>query len=244
MDRFSFFCQLPRVEPGNAVFTSAYLTHVPIKATDLVLELGSASGDRATWIARSRGCRIVAVDRDRRFMPWIRRRAEEGGAGHLIEPVAADYLRLPFRDGAFRCVIAEGPALTVGLKQALATWRRLVPVDGHVCLTYPGVVNKDAPAEVRGPVERRMAEAMGMLPDYHKVIRVSGFELQHQVPLPPDLWEAFYADTVRHAWALIASNRATDQTRVVREMLSEAKWYQQIGRGRVFLQAMVLRRLR
>jgi len=244
VDRFTFFAELPRTEPGNAVFTSAYLTHVPLKASDTILELGCASGDRATWIARSRGCRVVAADAEPRFMPWVRRRADEGGATPLVRPLAADYLNLPFRDGAFRAVIAEGAAMTVGLKAALVAWRRLVPPDGHVCLTYPGVVNKDAPAEVRAPLERRMAEPMAMLPDYHKLVRASGFEIQHQVPLPADLWEAFYADVVRHAWALTARGRTTDQNRIVRDVIQEARWFRQVGRGRVFLQAMVLRRTR
>ncbi|MEZ4473762.1 MAG: class I SAM-dependent methyltransferase [bacterium] len=244
MDRFTFFAELPRVEPGSAVFTSAYLTQVPVKATDVLLEIGAASGDRATWIARSRGCRVVAVDSDPRFLPWARRRAEEGGASRLVLPVAADHGRLPFPDQTFRAVFAEGAALGLGLKQALAAWRRVVIPDGHLCLTYPGVVNKDAPAEVRGPLERRMAEPLGMLPDYHKIIRASGFELQHQVPLPVELWEAYYTDVVRHAWALMASGRANEQTRIVRDLLAEARWFRQIGRGRIFLQAMVLRRTR
>jgi SAM-dependent methyltransferase len=244
VDRFTFFAELPRTEPGNAVFTSAYLTHVPIKASDMVLELGCASGDRATWIARSRGCRVVAVDQEPRFLPWVKRRAEEGGASRLVRPVAADYGRLPFPDTSFRAVLAEGAAMTIGLKAALAAWRRLVPPDGHVCLTYPGVVNKDAPSEVRAPLERRMAEPMGMLPEYHKLVRASGFEIQHQVPLPADLWEAFYTDVVRHAWAITAGGRGGETPRFVRDLLQEARWFRQIGRGRVFMQAMVLRRTR
>ncbi|MCA9542607.1 MAG: hypothetical protein KC620_27110, partial [Myxococcales bacterium] len=43
---------------------------------------------------------------------------------------------------------------------------------------------------------------------------------------------------------LIASGRATDQTRIVRDLLAEARWFRQVGRGRIFLQAMVLRRTR
>ena len=244
MDRFEFFSKLPRAEPGGASYTSAYLTHVQIKASDVVLELGCEGGDLATWVSRSRGCRVVAVEQERRYLPIVQRRAEEGGAAELVVPMIARYNSLPFADNAFRLVVAEGAALTLGLKQALTLWRRLVMPQGHIALTYPGVVKKDSPSEVREPLERRMIEPLGTLADYHATIRAAGYEVVHQVPLQPDLWEGYYAETVRHAWALVSSGEVAEEEPAVHEVLEEARWYRQAGRGRVFLQAMVLRRVR
>ncbi|MCA9537659.1 MAG: class I SAM-dependent methyltransferase [Myxococcales bacterium] len=244
MDRFAFFSRLPRSEPGSATFTSGYLTQVQIRAIDRVLDLHCAAGDRATWIARSRGCRVIAVDEDPRYLPIVRQRAEEGGALHLVQPMAARYEVLPFADESFRVVMAEGAALPLGLQKALSEWRRLVPKNGHVTVTYPGIVNKDAPPEVREPLERRMVEPLRPLADLHTVVRNSGYELAHQVPLQPELWDAFYADVVRHAWALTSSRRVRDDEPTVKGLVEEARWFRRIGRGRVFLQAFVLRRVR
>lgn len=246
MDRFAFFSPLPRSEPGGSTFTSAYLTqaNIQIKADHRLLDLRCASGDRLTWIARSRGCPIVAVDSDARYLPVVRRRAEEGGAGHLVQPVAANYDALPFEDESFRLVLAEGAAMPLGLEKGLATWRRLVPRNGHIAVTYPGVVNKDAPPEVREPIERHMVEPMRPLADYHTIIRKSGLELVHQVPLQPELWDAFYADAMRRAWALVKSGRVSKNDSTIRQVLAEAHWFRRIGRGRVFMQAFVLRRVR
>ncbi len=244
MDRFEFFSRLPRGEPGGATFTSAYLTQVQIKATDIVCELGCEAGDRATWVARSRGCRIVAVDQDRRYLPVLRSRAEQGGADKLIQPLHARYNALPFGDNAFRLVVAEGAALPLGLKQALTLWRRLIAPQGHLAITYPGVVKKDAPAEVRAPLEKRMVEPLGTLADYHATVRAAGYEVVHQVPLQPELWDAYYTDNVRHAWALQSGKTVPEDDPTVADVLAEAKWFKQAGRGRVFLQALVLRRVR
>ncbi len=244
MDRFTFFSPLPRSEPGGSTFTSAYLTQVQIKADHRVLDLACASGDRATWIARSRGCRIVAVDTEPRYLPVLQGRTSDGGAGHLVQPVAATYDALPFADESFRLVMAEGAALGMGLQSALTSWRRLVPKNGHVAVTYPGVVNKDAPPEVREPLERRMVEPLRPLADYHTIVRNAGYELVHQVPLQPELWDAFYADAMRRAWALVAAEAVPEDDPIVREVIAEAHWYRRIGRGRVFLQALVLRRMR
>lgn len=244
MDRFTFFSPLPRSEPGGSTFTSAYLTQVQIKANHRVLDLRCASGDRATWVARSRGCQIVAVEEEPRYLPVVKARTTDGGAGHLVEPVAASYGDLPFDDESFRLVMAEGAALGLGLQKALTSWRRLVPKNGHLAVTYPGVVNKDAPPEVREPLERRMVEPLRTLADYHTVVRAAGYELVHQVPLQPELWDAFYADAMRRAWALVASKAVDKDEKVIRDVLAEAHWYRRIGRGRVFLQALVLRRSR
>lgn len=244
MDRFEFFSKLPLTEPGGAVFTSAYLTQIQIKATDLVLELGCGGGDLSAWVARSRGCRIISVDDDPRFVHSARDRAEDSGAGNLVKPIVADYRQLPFPDHSFKVVIAEGTAMKLGLKQALTLWRRLVPPQGHLAITYPGVVNKAAPDEVRAPLEARMVEPLGTLPEYHKAIRAAGYEVVHQVPLQPELWDAFYRDAIRHAWALLDHQACPEDDPVVQGVIEEARWYRRVGRGRVFLQALVLRRLR
>lgn len=244
MDRFEFFVKLPRNEPGDATFTSAYLTKVPIKADDRVLDLGAGNGARATWIARSRGSTVLAVDRDPRYLPFARLMAREGGAGHLVVPLCARYDKLPFVEHSFQVVLAEGAAMRMGLKNALALWRHLVPPQGFICLTYPGVVNKKAPSEVRAPLEARMIEPLGTLPEYIETINASGFELAHQVPLHPELWDKFYSENVRHAWAMLAAGEVTEDDPAVRDVLNESRWFRRCGRGRVFLQALVCRRVR
>ncbi len=244
MDRFEFFSKLPRTEPGCTTFTSSYLNQMPIRATDRILDIGCGGGGRAVWVARSRGCHIVAVDRDPRYLNVVRQRAEEGGSAHHVHPVAADYAALPFPDKAFRVMLAEGPARLLGLKRALDEWRRLLVPQGLLSVTYPGVVNKSAPPEVRGPLERGMVEPLGTLKDYHATVRAAGFEIVHQVPLAAELWDVFYIDVERHAWALVSTQQARDDDPTLREVLDEARWFRDVGRGRVFLQAMVLRRVR
>lgn len=242
MDRFDFFAHLPRNQPGGTSFTSAYLSSVKIHPTDRLLDLASAGGDRTVWIARSRLCKIVSVDADPRYQDIVKAAAEEGGAGHLVSPRAAKYDDLPFEDESFDLILAEGAAMEIGLEKALNLWRPLVAKDGFIAVTYPGVVNQNSPPEVRQPMEARMVEPMKTLKEYHGIIKGAGFELVHQTPLPNILWETFYTDAVRRAWALIDAGEATEETPVVRQVLEEARWYRRIGRGRVFVQAFMLRR--
>jgi hypothetical protein len=89
-----------------------------------------------------------------------------------------------------------------------------------------------------------MADPLGTLADYHALVRATGFELVHQVALHADQWDQFYADSQRHAWALVASGAVRDDDPQVKSILAEAQWFRAVGRSRVFLQAMVLRRVR
>ncbi len=242
MDRFDFFAHLPRNQPGGTSFTSAYLSSVKIHPTDRLLDLACAGGDRTVWIARSRLCKIVSVDAEPGYKAVVQDAAEEGGAGHLVSAVSASYDDLPFEEDSFDLILAEGAAMGLGLAKALELWRPLVTKDGFIAVTYPGVVNQNSPPEVRKPMEARMAEPMKTLKEYHGIIKEAGFELVHQTPLPNILWETFYTDAVRRAWAVIDSGEATAETPVVKQVLEEAQWYRRIGRGRVFIQAFMLRR--
>jgi SAM-dependent methyltransferase len=243
VDRFDFFSRLPRSEPGGTTFTSAYLSFVQIQRSDRVLDLRTGSGERAVWIARSRGCDVVAVDQDHRFCRLARARAAEGGAHDHVSTICARYGALPFQDEAFTLIVAEWAPISLGLNASLKLWRRLIPVGGHIAISYPGIVNKDAPQEVRGPLELRMAEPMAVLSDYQTIIRALGYEIIYQAPLAQALWENFYTDATRRAWAL-NNQEAASKIGIVRTVLDEARWYRHVGRGRVFLQSILLRRTR
>ncbi|MEE2786281.1 MAG: class I SAM-dependent methyltransferase [Myxococcota bacterium] len=242
MDRFDFFQGLPRGEPGGVTFTAAYVGSVPIGPDDVVLDLHSRCGERAVWLARSRRCKVVAVDQDRRFVEALSTRAADGGAGDQVEPVVSTYDDLSFEPESFRLVIAEWAPIFTGLRNGLTRWKNLVPVDGYVAFSYPGIINKDAPKEVRGPYEERMVEPMQTLAEYHNVARAVGYEIVLQSPLPHELWELYYSDVLRRAWALNGGRNQQSASPLVRSLLEEAQWYRRIGRGRVFLQSMLLRR--
>jgi arsenite methyltransferase len=252
VDAFEFYSKLPRAVPGATSFTSAYLSTIKVRASDAILDLHCRTGERAVWVARSRGCKVIAIDEDERFCALVSERAEDGGSGNKIQTVASDYLDIPFEDQSFSLVMAEWVAVRTGLRRGLQSWKRLIPVGGFIAVSYPGVINKDAPLEVRGPLEQRMADPMCTLGEYHHLIKECGFEIVHQAPLDQELWENFYTDAVRRAWTLSANEAGRITTGpltamaqsndIIREVLEEAHWYRHVGRGRVFLQSMLLRR--
>jgi SAM-dependent methyltransferase len=242
VDRFDFFAQLPRTQPGAVGFTSLLLTNVEVTPDQKILDLQAGAGDRSVWLARSRCRNVVSHNEDERYTKVLEERAQAGGASPYIETVTSDMLDLPFKNTQFNLILAEWAATANGLRASLNHWGQFLAPDGFLALSYPGVKNKDAPVEARGPLELRMAEPMDTIEAYHQIIVEAGFEVQFQLPLPEEAWDNFYADTLRRVWSLSESDSEVMSNPVIKSIHAEAKWYRRVGRGRVFLQGLLLKK--
>ena len=243
MDRFEFFCHLPRIEPGSVGFTSLLLNTVELNQDESIVDLQAGAGDRSVWLARSRVRKVIAVNEDERYNTVLNEHARSGGSDGFVETVTSDLMDLPFDPDSCKLVLAEWAATQNGLSASVQNWHRFIAPGGYLALSYPGVKNRDAPVEARGPLELRMAEPMETLNHYLKVFAESGFELQFQLPLSEEAWDDFYADTLRRVWALREENESLKDDPVLKSIHAEAKWYRRVGRGRVFLQGFLLKKL-
>jgi len=72
-----------------------------------VLDVGCGIGVGPAYIARTYGCRVVAIDRSPRMIEWARERARWDGVEHLVELRVADLRELPFEADRFDVVVAE-----------------------------------------------------------------------------------------------------------------------------------------
>ena len=242
MDRFEFFSQLPRIEPGSVSFTSLLLNTVEVNPDDVMVDLDAGAGDRSIWLARSRVRKIVSVNEDERYSERLKTRSSEGGATSFVESITCGIMDLPFEKNSCSLILAEWAAIKNGLKCSIEYWHQFIAPGGYLAITYPGVKNRDAPVEARGPLELRMAEPMDTLPNYLKTIAESGFELQFQLPLSDEAWDEFYADTLRRVWALREKDGTLSDDPVLKSIHAEAKWFRRVGRGRVFLQGFLLKK--
>lgn len=123
------------------------LCHVPRGGE--VLYVGSGIGIGPAYLARTRGCRVVAVDVSEQMLAWTRIRARQAGVARLVSSERADVLDLPYRSGRFDAVLVEsvlafipeklkamrecarvtGPGGYVGMNEAV--WRAEPPADGR-----------------------------------------------------------------------------------------------------------------
>lgn len=102
---------------GGYPATDRLLELSPAGAVREVLYVGTGIGVGPSYLARSRGCRVVAADISPRMLDWTRIRAKRDRVEELVEPALADVLALPFADGRFDLVIVESVLAFVADKQ-------------------------------------------------------------------------------------------------------------------------------
>lgn len=100
-----------------------------------VLDVGCGVGATACYLAKTDGCRVVAVDLRKSMIARSRERAKEEGVEDRVEFRVADAQDLPFEDSLFDVVLCESVATFIEDKQQVAReFARVVKPGGYVGL--------------------------------------------------------------------------------------------------------------
>ncbi|MBT2482503.1 methyltransferase domain-containing protein [Streptomyces sp. ISL-94] len=131
---------LPRQAPGSDASTRHLLSLCgPLPERPRVLDLGCGPGRSALLLAAEAGgaggAEVTAVDRHGPFLEELRTAAAVRGLADRVHPVRGDMGALPYDDGSFDLVWAEGSAYAIGYDTALARWKRLLAPGGTLVLT-------------------------------------------------------------------------------------------------------------
>ncbi|MER6995510.1 bifunctional class I SAM-dependent methyltransferase/N-acetyltransferase [Streptomyces sp. NPDC000410] len=147
---FSLHHGLPRQSPGSDDSTRRLLALAgPLPSRPRVLDLGCGPGRASLLLAAEAGARVTAVDLHEPFLDELRRAADADGLGDRIRTVRADMAELPFPDGSFDLVWAEGSAYAIGFDTALREWRRLLAPGGTLVVSECEWTGDSPSAEAR-----------------------------------------------------------------------------------------------
>lgn len=244
MDTLSLYRNLSQRNPGSVVFTSSYLTPLPLDRHSVVADLGCGLGGRATWVARSRCCEMHLYDQNTALLDHAYARAEEGGAETLIQlhHVGDEgYHDLQLEAGSLDLIMTEGLGFKVNPFDYLDTWHPLVKEGGTIALVVPGIVRLDVSSEVIDFIQKDSGLTLGTLDQYHeKIATLNGFKLVHQVTLAQYSWDEHYQNLGRCIRGLLKSGEVSTSDPLFLHAQEELNWYRRAARGQVFLQAFVL----
>lgn len=133
---YEIFEALPRQGPGTRESTERALQLLPPLTRDQrILDIGCGSGTQTLDLARATDAQLVGVDTHAPFLEQLERRAAALGLEGRVEAQLADMTALPFPDGSFDVLWAEGSIFIIGFSRGLAAWKRLLRPGGHLVVS-------------------------------------------------------------------------------------------------------------
>ncbi|MEU3601438.1 bifunctional class I SAM-dependent methyltransferase/N-acetyltransferase [Streptomyces sp. NPDC006798] len=198
---FALHHELPRQGPGSDATTRRLLELAgPLPGRPRILDAGCGPGRSALLLAEATGGRVVAVDLHRPFLRELAGEAARRGMADRITTVHRSMVELPFPDGSFDLIWAEGSAYTVGFDTALRAWRRLLAPGGVLVVTEAEWTVPDPAPGARAfwdpvyPLRDRAANV--------RAARAAGYRNTARIQLPEsDWWDEYYTPLARRAAA-------------------------------------------
>jgi len=190
----SIFEDLPRQGPGSDESTAHAWSFIPPGSKGgTILDIGCGSGMQTLTLARiCPDCQITATDIHQPFLDDVTSRAQSAGLDGSIVTRQASMDTLPFDEGSFDIIWAEGSAFIMGLLPALQNWKKFLKPDGYLVfsdLTW----FTDSPSEECKNFLNETCPDMPSESGTEELIRSAGYSVIGSFRLPDaDWWTHYY----------------------------------------------------
>lgn len=139
-----------RQGPGSAADTRLAITLSGLtgRAGLRIADLGCGTGASTLVLAEELDATVVAVDLVEAFLSILEERAERSGMADRITTLAASMDALPFEEGTFDAVWAEGAIYNVGFANGIEMLRRFIKPGGVLAVSELTWLTHERPAEL------------------------------------------------------------------------------------------------
>lgn len=187
-----------RQGPGSEAATLQALALLELAGLDrtkplAIADIGCGTGAAALPLLRETNATITAVDLLPQFLEALVERATAAGVVDRITTIEADMAELPFREGQFDVLWAEGAIYNIGFTRGITDWQRFLKPGGMLVvseITWRTTVAA-VPEPLRAHWEREYPE---VAPAAAKLsaLEAAGYASIGYFPLPPACWRTEY----------------------------------------------------
>jgi sarcosine/dimethylglycine N-methyltransferase len=148
-----------------------------IDSDSKVLDIGAGYGGAARYLAKTYGCKVVALNLSEAENERDRQMNKEQGLDHLIEVVDGSFEDIPASDNSFDFVWSQDAILHSGNREkVLQEVARVLKPGGEFVMTDPMMAD-DCPKGVLQPIlDRIHLETLGSPGFYRDTLKKLGFE--------------------------------------------------------------------
>jgi len=218
---YEIFENMDLLGPTSREITKNYLDSASVKNGSKVLDIGCGTGSQSIFIAIETGAEITSVDNHQPFLDKLTKRAKNSNVDHLISAECESMFNLPYPEGSFDCVWAEGSIYFIGLEKGLNTFKNLLSNNGYLAFSHIAWLDIDIPEEVKYYWQKQVAD-IASPEEYKSIIENCGFEVVSCHTLPKESWLEFYNEMMEVIDVLrIKYNNSSDAEEVFSEMINE-----------------------
>ncbi|MEX0929692.1 MAG: methyltransferase domain-containing protein [Balneolales bacterium] len=152
---------------------------IPQKITNntRILDLGAGYGGSARYLAKTYGCRVVALNLSELQNQRDRKMNREAKLSHLIDVVDGNFEEVPFDDNSFDVIWSQDSFLHSGDREKVVIEAsRLLKSGGTFIFTDPMQVADVPKKEIKPVLDRIHLDTMGSIDYYRQMASKYGFE--------------------------------------------------------------------
>jgi ubiquinone/menaquinone biosynthesis C-methylase UbiE len=161
-----------------------------------ILDIGCGPGGPTVTLARLSGGCVTGIDTHQPFLDEVAKRAQRVGLSDRVEAVNASMFDIPFPDGSFDIVWAEGSIYIIGFEKGLEAWRRLLKSPGFLVVHEMCWLQPDPPAEIHD-YWMKLYAGITTVPKNIEMIDRNRYDLLGHFTLPEDAWWIEYYEPLQ-----------------------------------------------
>lgn len=184
---------IPREGPGNNVSTrKAYELIEKYVSEPAILDIGCGPGMQTIELASLTTGTILATDLNEGFLEELRKNVAVRGLNEKVKVEKADMKALPYKDGQFDVIWAEGAIYIIGFEKGLREWKKYLKDGGILVVSELSWLRENAPQEPADFWANAYPEA-GTVQGNREKAENLGYEVIDTFVLPEaGWWEDYY----------------------------------------------------